>query len=76
MAVSYKKLWKLLIDRKMLKKDLKDSAGLSPYIMAQLGHDRNTSTQILSDICEALDCSIEDVVEIVPDENRKQKSLI
>ncbi|MEA4912585.1 MAG: helix-turn-helix transcriptional regulator [Oscillospiraceae bacterium] len=68
MTVSYKRLWKLLIDRGMLKKDLKESAGLSPYVMAQLRHDRNINTQILCSICRSLGCGIEDIVEFIPDE--------
>ena len=68
MTVTYKKLWKLLIDRNMLKKDLKEAAGLSPYVMAQLNHDRNISTQVLCSICQALGCSIDDIVEMVPGE--------
>lgn len=67
MKVSYKRLWKLLIDRRMRKKELKEQAGLSPYVMTQLGHDRNVNTQVLCRICSALDCRIEDIVEFIPE---------
>lgn len=67
MKLSCKRLWKLLIDKKMLKKDLKQAAGLSPYVMARLGHDQPVNAQILCNICQTLDCSLEDIVEMVPD---------
>ena len=65
MAVCYKKLWKLLIDRDMLKKDLRISAGISTNALAKLGKNEDVSTEILGKICKALDCNIEDVVEFI-----------
>ena len=68
MAVSYKKLWKLLIDLDMKKKDLQQAAGVSPALIAKLGRHENVSTESLVKICTALHCDIGDIVEIVPSE--------
>lgn len=65
MAVSYKKLWKLLIDLDMKKKDLQQAAGISPALIAKLGRNENVSTESLVKICIALNCDIGDIVEIV-----------
>ena len=62
--MNYNKLWKLLIDRNMLKKDLKEMAGLSSNAIAKMGKGGDVSTQVLSKTCEALDCKIEDIVEL------------
>ena len=62
--MNYNKLWKLLIDRNMLKKDLKEKAGLSSNAIAKMGKGGDVSTQVLSRICEALDCDLEDIVEL------------
>lgn len=67
MAVSYKKLWKLLIDKDMKKKDLCAKAGISPASVTKMGRNGHVTTEILLKICTALDCQIEDIVEIVPD---------
>ena len=61
MSVSYKKLWKLLID--------KERAGISPASVTKMGRNGHVTTEILVKICAALDCRIEDIVEIVPDHN-------
>ena len=68
MAVSYKKLWKLLIDRDMKKKDLREKANLSPSLVAKLGKNENMTTDVLVRICTALNCDISDIMEIVPDD--------
>lgn len=68
MAISYKKLWKLLIDKDMLKKDLAAKAKISPASIAKLGKNENVNTDILVKICKALNCDISDIVEIVSDE--------
>lgn len=67
MSVSYKKLWKLLIDRDMKKKDLQRQSGVSPALIAKLGRNENVSTESLVKICTALVCDIGDIVEIIPD---------
>jgi len=64
MAVSYKKLWKLLIDREMKKKDLREIAGISPSTIAKLGRNENVNTEVLVRICIALKCDINEIMEI------------
>lgn len=68
MSVSYKKLWKLLIDKNMIKKQLREQAGLTTNMIAKLGKDENVSTEVLCKICKALDCGLDDIIEIIPDE--------
>jgi len=65
MSVSYKKLWKLLIDKNMKKKDLREQAGISHASVAKLGRNENVTTDILVKICKALNCDISDIMEIV-----------
>ena len=65
MAVSYKKLWKLLIDKDMKKKDLRIATGMTTTALAKLGKNEHVNTEILAKICKVLECKIEDVVEIV-----------
>jgi len=65
LSVSYKKLWKLLIDREMKKKDLCELAGISHASMAKLGKNENITTDVLLRICTALHCDIGDIMEIV-----------
>ena len=65
MEVSYKKLWKLLIDRDMKKKDLKEAAGISQSSIAKLGKNENVNTDVLVKICTALKCDIGDIMEMV-----------
>lgn len=69
MSVSYKKLWKLLIDREMKKKDLCDIARISHASVAKLGKNENVTTDVLLKICSALHCDIGDIMEIVEDSN-------
>lgn len=64
MAISYKKLWKLLIDKDMKKEDLRIKAGISTNTMAKLGKNENVNTDMLVKICSALDCNIADIMEI------------
>ena len=73
MSVSYKKLWKLLIDKDMLKKDLRTKTGVSTTTMSRLSKDENVSTEILSKICAALNCDVGDIMEFVPDRKDKQE---
>ena len=67
MSVSYKKLWKLLIDKDMKKKDLCAKAGISSASVTKLGKNGHVSTETLLKICSALECGIEDIVEIISD---------
>ncbi len=64
MGVSYRKLFKLLIDRKMKKKDLMEAAGISPSSMAKLGRDETVSLEVLIKICAALKVDFGDIIEI------------
>lgn len=64
MAISYKKLWKLLIDKDLKKKDLQKLAGISSASITKLGKNENVNTEILTKICKALDCDIADIMEM------------
>ena len=67
MAVSYKKLWHILLDKDMKKKDLQAAAGLTHYVMNKLSRNEDVSTETLRKICAVLDCSFDDIVEITAD---------
>lgn len=67
MAISYKNLWKLLIDRDMKKKDLQELAGISAASITKLGKNENVNTEIIAKICLALGCDVGDIMEIVPE---------
>jgi DNA-binding Xre family transcriptional regulator len=67
MAVSYKRLWKLLIDKDMKKKDLCAKAKISSASLTKMGKNGHVTTEILVKICTALDCTMDDIMEIVPD---------
>ena len=70
MAASYKKLFKLLIDREMKSKELAAKAGICPATLAKMKKDGATvSSDVLVKICTALDCKLDDIVEIVPEKN-------
>ena len=68
MAVSYKKLWILLIEKNMKKTDPRIQSGISTGALAKLGKNENVNTEVLAKICKALDCKIEDIMEMVPDD--------
>ena len=76
MAVSYNKLWKLLIDKNVKKKELSEAAGISNTLIAKLGKNENVTVEVLVKICTALDCRIEDIVELVPDKRRADKERV
>ena len=65
MAISYKRLWKLLIDRDLKKRDLSSLAGISNASITKMGKNGCVTTDILNKICVALNCNIEDIMEIV-----------
>ncbi len=67
MSICYKKLWKLLIDRDMKKKDLQRVAGISAASITKLGKNENISTEIIKKICVALQCDVSDIMEMVED---------
>ena len=64
-TVSYNKLWKLLIDKKMNRQDLKEASGISTASIAKLGRGDNITTDVLLKICEAMNCRLEDIMETV-----------
>ena len=65
MAVSYKKLWKMLIDKDMKKKDLCAIAGISSASVTKMGKGGHVTTEVLAKICTALECTLDDIMEIV-----------
>lgn len=67
MAVSYKKLWHILLDRDMKKKELKELAGLSEYTMKRLLHNENVTTETLGKLARALNCTVDEIVEFSED---------
>lgn len=67
MRFSYNKLWKLLIDKNMNKQKLKELCGISSASVAKLGKGANITTDVLLRICEALDCDITDIIELIKD---------
>lgn len=67
MAVSYKKLWKLLIDKEIKKKDLSAMAGVSPATITKMGKGGHVTTEVLAKICSALNCTMDDIIDIIED---------
>lgn len=64
-AVTYKKLWKLLIDKDLKKKDLCEMAGISSSSVTKMGRNGHVTTEVLAKICKALDCGVDDIMEVV-----------
>ena len=69
MAISYNKLWKLLVDKKMSKADLRRAAGIAPNTMTRLRRDEEVTLTVLNKICKTLDVDIGDIMEFLPDES-------
>lgn len=67
MRISYNKLWKLLIDKNLKRKDLQEMAEISSASIAKLGKGENITTDVLLKICKALDCTLEDIMETIKD---------
>ena len=65
MTVSYKRLWKLLIDKDMKKKDLEKKAGISNYVVSKMNRGDNITVDVVSKICRALNCTPNDIMEFV-----------
>ena len=65
MAISYKKLWKLLIDKDMLKKELAEKADISTFTISKMSKGESVTTDTLVKICKALDCNLDDIMELV-----------
>ena len=72
MAITYNKLWKLMIDKGINKTQLRTKAGVSTNAMAKLGKNESVTTDVLVKICTALQCDIGDIMEIVPTSNNQQ----
>lgn len=68
MSFSYNKLWKLLIDKGMVKKDLKEITGLTSTTIAKLGKSQTVNMEVLGKICKALNVNVGDIVDYIPDE--------
>ena len=68
MAVSYKKLWKLLIDKDMTKTQMRMESGITTGALAKLGRNENVNTEVLVKICNALHCDISDIMELIEEE--------
>lgn len=67
MAISYNKLWKLLVDKKMSKADLRKAAGIAPNTMTRLRRDEEVTLTVLNKICKTLEVDIGDIMEFLPD---------
>lgn len=70
MSVNYKKLWHILIDRDMKKKDLEEAAQLTHYQMTKLANNKNVTTDVLGRICKVLNCNTDDIIEFVENEDQ------
>lgn len=71
MRISYNKLWKMLIDQSMNKRDLAEKSGVSTASIAKLSKGANITTDVLLKICEAMNCRIEDILETIDDQEEK-----
>ena len=69
MGVSYKKLWKMLIDRDMSKTELIKKAGISTNAMAHMGKNEDVRVEVLTRICCALNCTMNDIMDVIPDDD-------
>ena len=68
MKISYNKLWKILIDRKMNKTDLREKTKMGSNTMAKLGRDETISMDVMLRICEVLNCDVGDIMEVLPED--------
>lgn len=71
MAVCYKKLWHILIDREMKKKDLEELAGINHYTMNKMSRGETVTADVLGKLCNALNCKVEDIIDFIPDDNEE-----
>ena len=69
MSISYKKLWHILLDKDLKKKDLAEMAGVSTYTINKLNRNENVTVEVLAKICRALDCTMDDILEVLDNEN-------
>lgn len=75
MAISYKKLWKMLIDKNMTKTQLRKRAGLTTNVIAKMGKGQSVQIESLYKICEVLGCGLDDISEIVPDQKNASEGI-
>ena len=75
MAISYNKIWKLLVDKKMSKADLRKAAGIAPNTMTRLRRDEEVTLSVLSKICSTLNVDIGDIMEFMPEANLKDDMI-
>ena len=73
MAYSYNKLWKLMIDKKINKTTLRREAGITSNAMANMGKDQPVNVEVLAKICRVLDCTLDDIVDVLPDDNKTEE---
>ena len=73
MSISYKKLWHILLDKDLKKKDLAEMAGVSTYTINKLNRNENVTVEVLAKICRALDCTMDVILEVLDDENEGDK---
>lgn len=73
MAISYNKLWKRLIDKNMTKTQLRKEAGLTTNVIAKMGKNQSIQVESLYKICEVLDCGLDDISEVIPEENMAEE---
>ena len=76
MEVSYKKLWKLLIDKDMKKKDLQAAAGISWASVTKLSKGETVSMEVLMKVCKTLNCNFGDIMDLIPEDSQKEVSNV
>lgn len=74
MGISYNKLWKLLIDKKMSSADLRKAADIAPNTLTRMKRDQEVTVQVLERICDVLDADFGDIIEYIPDEGTEEYS--
>lgn len=72
MSISYKKLFKLMIDRDLKKKDLREMASIGNSTMTKLANNENVTMEVMAKICTALNCTIDEIVDIIPEEEGEE----
>ena len=75
MTFNYNKLWKILIDRNMMKTDLVRAAHISTNAMAKMGKNEDVRLEVLAKVCSALDCKLDDIVDFIPEEADKVRKI-
>ena len=75
MTFNYNKLWKILIDRNMMKTDLVRAAHISTNAMAKMGKNEDVRLEVLAKVCSALDCKLDDIVDFIPEETDKVQKI-